>query len=53
MRLKNGLLQSANSKVVFRTFLETLKQITQSYSSYVTDYQHGFEMDKYLKNTFK
>ena len=53
MRLKKGLTRLTSSKVVFRTFLATLKQITQSHSSCITDCQHDFEEGKHLGNTFK
>ena len=47
MRLKQGLPRLTSSKVVFRTFLATLKQTDQSYSSCITDCQHNFEKGKY------
>ena len=50
MRLKNGLPQLTSSKVVFRTFLATLKQ---SYSSCIAACQRDFEKGKHLENTFK
>ena len=53
MHLKKGLLPLTSSKVVFRTFLVTLIQIRQSYSSWITDCQHDFEKGKHLQNTFK
>ena len=53
MHLIKGLPRLTSTKVVFRTFLATLKQITQSYSNYITDYQHDFEMSKHPENTFK
>ena len=49
MRLKKGLPRLTSAKVVFRTFLATLKQITQSYSSCITDCQHDFEKGKHHK----
>ena len=53
MHLKKGLPPLTSSKVVFRTFLVTLMQIRQSYSSWITDCQHDFEKGKHLQNTFK
>ena len=50
MCLKKGLPQLTSSKVVFRTFLDTLKQIMQSCSSCITDCQHEFEKRKRLEN---
>ena len=49
MSLKKGLPRLTSSKVVFRTFLATLKQIRQSYSSCITDCQHDFEKGKHLE----
>ena len=51
MRLKKGPPQLTSSKVVLRTFLAKLKQITQSYSSCITDCQHDFEKGRHLENT--
>ena len=53
MHLKKGLTRLTSSKVVFRTFLNTLKQIMQSYNSCVTDCEQDFEKGKNLENTFK
>ena len=47
MRLKKGLPRLTSSKVVFRTFFATLKEITLSYSSCITDCQHDFEKGKH------
>ena len=44
MCLKKGLPRLTSLKAAFITFLATLKQITQSYSSCITDCQHDFEM---------
>ena len=33
--------------------MAAFKQITESYSSSVTDCKHDFEKEKYLENTFK
>ena len=52
MRLKEST-PIDHLKIVFRTFLATLKQITQSYSSCITDCQHDFEKGKHLQNIFK
>ena len=49
MCLEKGLPQLTSSKVVFRTFLATVKQTTQSYSSCTTDCQHDFEKGKHLE----
>ena len=38
---------------MFRTFLATLRQIKQSYSSCLTYCQYDFENGKHLQNTFK
>ena len=53
LQLKMCLLRSTSAKVEFRTFLATLKQITQNYRSFITDCQHGFEKGKHLENAFK
>ena len=53
MPVKKGLPRLNSSKVMFRTFLTTLKQIMQSYSSCITDCQHDFEKEKHFENTFK
>ena len=53
MRLKKGLPRLNSSKVMFRTFLATLKQIMQSYSGCITDCQQDFEKEKHLENTFQ
>ena len=47
------LPQSTSAKVEFRTFLATLKQITQNYRSFITDCQRGFEKGKHRENAFK
>ena len=44
MHIKKDLPQLTSSKVVFKTFLATLKQITQIYSSCITYYQYDFEL---------
>ena len=48
-----SLSRLTSSKVVFRTFLATPKQITQNYTSRITDCRHDFEKGKNLQNTFK
>ena len=53
MRLQKGLSRLTSSKVVFRLFLAILKQITQSYSSCITDSQQNFEKGKHLENILK
>ena len=52
MCLKKGLPRLTSSKVVFRTFLVTLKQITQSYSSCITDFENGKHLEKHLEASF-
>ena len=50
MRVKKDLSRSTSPKVVFRTFLATPNQITQSC---ITDCQYDFEKEKHLENTFR
>ena len=49
--LKRNLPRLTSSKVGVGDFLATLKQITQSYSSGITDCEHDFE--KRLESTLK
>ena len=50
MRVKKDLSRSTSPKVVFRTFLATPNQITQSC---IIDCQYDFEKERHLENTFR
>ena len=53
MRLKKGLPRLTSSKVEVRSFLATLQQLMQSYSSCISHCQHNFEKGKHLENNLK
>ena len=53
MRLKKVPPRLTNSKVEVRKILATLKQITQSHSSSISDCQRDLEKGRHLENTLK
>ena len=51
--LKRVCIDLPAQKLCLEIFLATLKQITQSCSSCITDCHHDFEKGKHLQNTYK